>query len=242
MKVEEFPAKMGYTGRGIFIGMAGDGEAVVQAYWIQARRKSHRCRAFLYDKAGDSVHVRCTEKLSDDRLTDLEYTAMMSREKRHVTSNGPQTQLVLEALCSGESLAAIGPATRASPPMDLSSPRISGVIDLHGAQPVYVLCVLTPYTTPLPGELIRTYTYTKVPRGYGLCVTTYLGQDRTLKPFLQDPYLLAIPNSESVAQDLWSLLPTDLRVGVAVKEVNLSTGAVSVTWRTNVEDDFGKQR
>ncbi|MFC1606861.1 IMP cyclohydrolase [Candidatus Latescibacterota bacterium] len=237
MKAEVFPPKRGYNGRGILVGLASGGKTVVHVYWIEARERSHRSRMLLYDQMDHSVCVKCTEKLSVDVLDDLEYTAMMSREQRHVASNGPQTQLIVEALCSGESLSAIGSATRTSPPVSVISPRISSVIDLHGTQPVYVLCVVTSLTMPLPNELVRTYTYANVPEGFGLCITTYLGDDRTLKPFAGDPYLLAIPDSGTLAQDLWSLLPSDLRVGLVVKEVDLGTGDVTVTWRTRLEDD-----
>ena len=226
----------GYLGRGIVLGLLDDGRTAVQIYWIESRKMSHRRRLLVHDKEDNSVRVVCANKLSARSKADLEYTAMVSRQHWHVVANGPQAEPVIEMLCTENSLQGIGLATRRSSPIDLLVPRITGVTAIHRKRPAYAICVATPQKKPLPHELIRVHEFPEVPRGYGVCVTTYQGGDHEAVPFGGPPRLLAIPSSQNCLEQLWDFLPKDLRVGLAVKCIDLLTGRITVSLRSYLKD------
>lgn len=240
MRLEAYLAEGGYTGRGVLAGLAHDGMCAVQVYWIQARKRAHRCRRFAWDEAGRKLQVKCNVTDVVEDLADLEYTAMMSRGSWHVLSNGPQTESIVDSLCSGRPLSSVGDIVRAAPPARLSSPRIAAVTDLSGDRPVSMLCAMAEYQVPMRYERIQMFSSADVPPGHGLCWTTYQREGTPLEPFRESPDLCAIPElpGDGLVRALWSGMPPGLRVGVAVKWLDLNSGAAAVFWQDETEESW----
>lgn len=235
MNLAQYLETGGYVGRGIFIGLSHDEKSAIQIYWIEARKMGHRSRKFVLDEKSQSIQVRCLGLSNADELSDLEYTAMLSCGTQHIVSNGPQTELLADHCAyGGDLLSCVVPVTRAAPPEDIHSPRITAVTDLSETSPKHLLCVITP-----PGrvcdESVYMYRCGEIPAGSGYCVTTYSGMTSKPVSFSGHPHLLAICKSTDRLEDeLWASIPFHLRVGIAIKEIDLDTGMTSVRWRSRV--------
>lgn len=223
-----------YLGRGIVLGLSGDGKTAVQIFWIESRKVTNRRRLIVQDKTGDSVRVVCANETGARRRADLEYTAMLSRNHWHVVANGPQANSVMQMLRAGGALHGIGMVTRRSPPRDLLTPRITGVTAVRCGRAAYALCIAAPQDEPLAHESVRVYVFDQVPRGYGMCVTTYEGGGPRPIPYSGPPRLLSIPPLMSCVPNLWDILPKNLRVGVVAKYIDLGTGRSTIAFRSNL--------
>lgn len=148
----------------------------------------------------------------------------------HVVSNGPQTMMLMDCGREGDLASSLANVTMEAPG-DPHSPRITGATDLLGASPTHLLCAVTTRMRSTD-RLVSAYPCERLPPGFGYCVTTYAGQSTEPLPFGSKPYMLSIRGLRKNLVDLlWASMPSDLRVGVLTKEIDLATGVVSTRWR-----------
>jgi hypothetical protein len=95
------------------------------------------------------------------------------------------------------------------------------MLDLRGGDARVGLSILkaSPFD---PRQTDRTTFRPALPApGYGLCITTYMGDGQPLQSFTGDP--LPVPlaaSAEETIEIYWQALDTDHRIAIAVKEIS----------------------
>ncbi|MCX7015615.1 MAG: inosine monophosphate cyclohydrolase, partial [Candidatus Sumerlaeota bacterium] len=108
------------------------------------------------------------------------------------------------------------------------TPRISGLCALRRGAPMAVLSVLKRSVFG-DGCDRHYFRFDSFGRGFGHCVTTYLGDGNPLPAFRGEPYLLPLSGQpDQIAQTLWQALNAENRVSLAVKSIGLTHGRSSL--------------
>ena len=116
-----------YPGRGIILGCAPDGRAVL-AYFIMGRSAASRGR--VLERSGDDLVIRL---LSPERVADpslILYAPIRVCGEHVVVTNGDQTETVCEALRNGSTFESALRTRSYEPDAPHLTPRISGMLSL----------------------------------------------------------------------------------------------------------------
>lgn len=206
-----------YPGRGLVIGRSEQGFRLV--YWIMGRSEHSRNRAFEAEGTTLRTIPLDASKVEDPSL--IIYEAMLELPGVQLVTNGDQTRTISDAIEAGGSFeAALGTRER-EPDAPNYTPRISGMIDFRNGEPQIALNILK--ANPLdPASTDRTtFRPAPPPRGFGLCITTYIGDGKPLPSFAGDPLLLPCAGDpEETLTHYWDGLDDDNRIAVAVKEIS----------------------
>lgn len=214
-----------YPGRGIVIGGTPDGAGILQVYWIMGRSPSSRNRVFVRD--GDTVRTDTVDKeMEVDPLTL--YAPIRVTGRKHVVTNGDQTDTIVDFAERGESFAAALSTRTFEPDAPNYTPRISGLVDLDDRIHAYELSVIRP----LPGAGGEAaacqrshFSYGFAMRGVGHCVTTYVDDGSPLPPFTGEPFPVELKDDpEEAARVFWDLLNEENRVALVAKRIEGATG------------------
>lgn len=205
-----------YPGRGLVIGRVGDGYRFV--YWIMGRSEHSRNRAFEADGGVLRTVPLDPSKVEDPSL--IIYEAMLELPGLQLVSNGDQTRTIYEGLQRGEPFEMSLQGREREPDAPNYTPRISGMLDLRGGEPRIALSILKacPFDA---AQTDRTGFRPALPSdGYGLCITTYMGDGQPLPSFSGDPLPVPLGGSAQATLDTyWEALDDDNRIAVAVKDI-----------------------
>ncbi len=208
-----------YPGRGIVIGQTPDAARLVQVYWIMGRSENSRNRIFVQE--GETVRTAPYDasKVKDPSL--IIYNVVRVSGRRHVVTNGDQTDTIVDALEHGDTFEA-GLFTRSfEPDAPNFTPRISGLVDLDDADHTYSLSVLKSADAEGTGCARQFFHYETATPGIGHCVTTYVGDGNPLPAFEGEPYALPLYDDiERTAEVYWDALNADNRVSMLVKFID----------------------
>ena len=108
------------------------------------------------------------------------------------------------------------------------TPRISGLLDLRGAEPSFALSLLKANRADPERTDRTTFRPAPPPPGFGLGLTTYQGDGSPLPPFEGEPLWLPLGGSpEAVLERYWNALDRENRVSLALKRIPIGGGAGS---------------
>ena len=203
-----------YPGRGIILGCAPDGRAVL-AYFIMGRSAASRGR--VLERSGDDLVIRL---LSPERVADpslILYAPIRVCGEHVVVTNGDQTETVCEALRDGGTFESALRTRSYEPDAPHLTPRISGMLSLgrEGGPFVYRLSILKAGGG---GDCLRQFfEYEAVP-GVGRLIHTYAGDGDPLPSFEGEPRAVPIPaDIEAFSRGLWDALDAENRVALCVR-------------------------
>lgn len=210
-----------YPGRGIVAGVDDTGKHLVQVCWIMGRSPNSRNR--VYRSVGERVF---TDLARPDPQADTKliiYNAMGRYGNYFIASNGDQTDTLVEEFEGTKDFHLTLLRRKYEPDAPNYTPRITALCAV-GRSPAIQLSILrkSPWDMLCHRHL---YTYDTMPPGYGMGLTTYMGDGDPLPAFDRMPYLLPIDGGVGDAADLlWSMLNKDNRVALACKFISMDTG------------------
>ena len=212
-----------YPGRWLVLGRSSDGEAWLQLYWIMGRSANSRNRVFV--AAGAPLRPEPFDAAAVEDPSLILYDAMLELERAYVVSNGDQTRTIADALAQGGSFEGALATREREPDAPNFTPRISGLIDLRGAEPAFALSLLKANRADPERTDRISFRPAPPPPGLGLGLTTYQGDGSPLPSFEGEPLWLPLAGSpEAVLARYWEALDRDNRVALALKRIPLRGG------------------
>jgi len=219
-----------YPGRGLVLGRSSDGASWLQLYWIMGRSANSRNRVFV--SAGATLRTEPFDASAVEDPSLILYDAMLELERAYVVSNGDQTRTIYEALAKGGSFEAALATREREPDAPNFTPRISGLLDLRGAEPSFALSLLKANRADPERTDRTTFRPAPPPPGFGLGLTTYQGDGSPLPPFEGEPLWLPLTGSpEVVLERYWNALDRENRVSLALKRIPIGGGSGSLLVR-----------
>ena len=215
----DLPAIRAYPGRGIILGKAGDGRALI-AYFLMGRSANSRNRVLAPDGADLRAQAFDPAKVEDPSL--IIYAPVRVLNNRIIVGNGDQTDTIRDFLARGESFEAALLSRTYEPDAPNYTPRISALAAFEGGDFSYKLAILKRgagcerfffrYEAPMPGlmHLIHTYRPSADPLG----------------PFEGEPVPLQTDLAPAAfARVLWDALDPQNKVALFVRAVDPKTMA-----------------
>ncbi|WP_299077358.1 phosphoribosylglycinamide formyltransferase [uncultured Fretibacterium sp.] len=208
-----------YPGRGIILGCAPDGRAVL-AYFIMGRSAASRGR--VLERSGDDLVIRL---LSPERVAApslILYAPIRVCGEHVVVTNGDQTETVCEALRNGSTFESALRTRRYEPDAPHFTPRISGLLTFAPSGPSeggpgfgYRLSILKAGGA---GDCLRQFFEYEAVLGVGHLIHTYAGDGDPLPSFSGEPRAAPIPTDiEAFSRGLWDALDAENRVALCVR-------------------------
>ena len=207
-----------YPGRGLVVGRASDDTAWLMLYWIMGRSPQSQNRIFVADGVSLRTEPKDASLIDDPSL--IIYEAMLELPGLYLIGNGDQVRTLADALQAGSGFDA-ALATRAhEPDAPHYTPRISAMLDLRHPPDTLTLSILKANVAN-PEETDRiTYRPARPPAGFGLGLTTYLGDGNPLPSFQGDPLLLPCAGEpHDLIETYWQALDATNRIALAVKHI-----------------------
>jgi hypothetical protein len=188
------------------------------------RSANSRNRVFVSDGATLRTEPFDASAVEDPSL--ILYDAMLELERAYVVSNGDQTRTIVEALARGGSFEAALATREREPDAPNFTPRISGLIDLRGAEPAFALSILKANRADPERTDRITFRPAPPPAGFGLGLTTYQGDGSPLPSFEGEPLWLPLGGPpEALLERYWNALDCENRVSLALKRIPAGGGA-----------------
>lgn len=217
MNLIELPALKAYPGRGILLGAAPDGRALI-AYFLMGRSANSKNRVFKPDGNGLRAQAFDPAKVEDPSL--IIYSPVRIFHNQLIVTNGDQTDTIFDFLERGESFEAALETREYEPDAPNFTPRISGLVSFENGGFRYRLSILKKgagcerfffrYEAPQAGRLHLIHTYQP-----GVS---------PLAPFAGEPTALSTDLApEAFAQALWEALDPDNKVALFVRAVDPNT-------------------
>lgn len=215
-----------YPGRGLVIGR-NDAEELLIVYFIMGRSPNSQNRRFVSEGGILRTEPVDLAKVEDPSL--IIYEAMMELPGLQIVSNGDQTRTVYKGLQNGERFEDALSGREREPDAPNYTPRISGLLRCDGTNPQIALSILK--ANPFDPALTDRYAYRPAlpAPGYGVGLTTYMGDGNPLPSFVGDPLLLPLTgNANEVLEYYWRGLDENNRVALAVKAVARDGSTASI--------------
>jgi len=207
-----------YPGRGLVAGRLENGDWLF-TYWIMGRSDNSRNRRFVVDGTSLRTEPVDVSKVEDPSL--IIYEAMLEAPGLQLVSNGDQTRTAFDALQAGGTFEAAMGSREREPDAPNYTPRITAMLDFRGETPALQLSLLKAGAFD-PATTDR-YFYRPAlpPPGFGLGITTYMGDGAPLPSFTGDPLVLPLAgDAKTVLAHYYEALDADNRISVAVKQMD----------------------
>ncbi|MBM3264194.1 MAG: inosine monophosphate cyclohydrolase [candidate division Zixibacteria bacterium] len=222
-RFERHIARNPYPGRGLLIGRSETGNDWLIVYWIMGRSDHSRNRKFVV--AGTTLRTEPVDAAQVKDPSLIIYEAMLEHPGVYMVSNGDQTRTIHDALQVGSTFEAALATREREPDAPNYTPRISAMLDFRNGDPVLVLSLLkaNPFN---PAHTDRTtFRPASPPPGYGVGLTTYMGDGTPLPAYTGDPLSLPCRGSANdVLETYWQALDTQNRIALAVKKIDPESG------------------
>lgn len=223
-----------YPGRGLAIGLAANGDAWQQVYFIMGRSPNSRNRQFSVVGGTLETQPYDPSKVEDPSL--IIYEAMLEAKDSYLVSNGDQTRTLCDGLMAGKSMREALAVREREPDAPNYTPRITGALDFSDTSPSIALSILKANKID-PAKTDRHYFYPALP-GSGLAygLTTYMGDGNPLPTFVGDPLILPLEaTAESTLELYWNALDEDNRISIAVKEIAIDGSSSRIVSKNKYE-------
>lgn len=217
MNLIDLPALKAYPGRGILLGAAPDGRALI-AYFLMGRSANSKNRVLKPEGDGLRAQAFDPAKVEDPSL--ILYSPVRVLKSQTIVTNGDQTDTIYDFLERGKSFEAALQSREYEPDAPNYTPRISGLVTFEGGGFSYQLSILKRgagcerfffrYESPKPGlmHLIHTYQPTANP----------------LQPFEGEPVAVTVDlEPAAFARALWGALDPDNKVALFVRAIDPKT-------------------
>lgn len=214
-----------YPGRGLVVGLNDTGSNLVQVYWLTGR--SPGSRNWVLTSEGGRVYTEQADPMLGAGNTQFTiYDAMNERNEWYVVSNGCQTDTVAESAAPWASFHSVMEDKSLSYEQDapIHTPRITAISERRLGDPRVQISVLKK---SIFGDACdrALYTFERLARGFGYCVTTYLGDGDPPPAFCGAPYPVPLTGGiGEILRTFWEVLDTKNRVALAVKFISMPTG------------------
>jgi len=213
-----------YPGRGILLGhYTPQGSAnnfSVIAYFIMGRSENSRNRIFSPTEDGIRTLAFDESKMSDPSL--IIYHPVRVVGKRHIVTNGDQTDTIRDFLRDGKSFSEALRTRQYEPDAPNYTPRISGLLECNGS---YHLSILKHFD----GLCNRQFFEYEPRANVGHFLSTYVTDGDPLPSFRGEPVSVSItaPTAQALAEELWEALDMENKVSLFVRYVNQRNGFAS---------------
>ncbi len=211
-----------YPGRGIILGMSGDGQKAVIAYFIMGRSENSRNRIFVTDGEGIKTKAFDESKMVDPSL--IIYAPVRKIGPVTVVTNGDQTDTVVDFMQKGHTFEEALRTREFEPDAPNFTPRISGAVCCGEAFFSYKLSILKSNQGD-PSSCLRFF-YEYVPMaGQGHFIHTYERDGDPLPSFEGEPTPVAIEGDlDAFTRTVWDSLDADNKVSLFTRFIDLKTG------------------
>jgi len=222
--IDEMLRANAYPGRGIILGLSGDGSRCVLMYFIMGRSVNSRNRVF--EKTNDGIRTKAHDpaKMADPSL--VIYNPVRSFDGRTIVTNGDQTDTIYESLTSGRDFRSALLTREFEPDPPIFTPRISGLVEpdgnyslsilkTAGGDPAYCCRYFFEYSAPVPGS--------------GRFISTYKSDGNPPPSFDGEPIPVGIDvdnGLEHFAQLVWNALNEENKVSLYARETVIGTGEI----------------
>lgn len=215
--------EISYHGRGIVTGITPSGKFLDQIYFIEGRSANSRNRIFEHQGGMLRTVPADPSKVEDPSL--IIYEAMLETPGYHIVSNGAQTRTACDVLRGGYIFRTAMDRFRYEPDAPNYTPRITSMFDLKRMCVIFSIIRKWSENDDRPDRALYLFERKDLRPGVGYCVTTYEGDGDPLPSFQGGPYELPlIENADEALRMYWDALPSDNRVSIAHKRIDLSTG------------------
>lgn len=214
-----------YPGRGIVLGLTGDGKHAAIAYFIMGRSVNSRNRVFVEDGMGIRTQAFDPAKLSDPSL--VIYAPVRVLGENTIVTNGDQTDTVFDSLSIGNSFEAALRTREFEPDGPNFTPRISGIVSVRDGGCSYRLSILKSANGNGSSCERFFYEYNTPVNGEGRFIHTYLHDGEPIPSFEGEPTRVAIQdNIEAFTKEVWEALNEDNKVSLFTRFISLENGTV----------------
>jgi len=217
MHLIDLPALRNYPGRGIILGTAPDGRALI-AYFLMGRSANSRNRVLAPEGNGIRAQAFDPSKVEDPSL--IIYSPVRVLGNRLIVTNGDQTDTIYEFLKRGETFEAALQSREYEPDAPNYTSRISALVTFESGGFSYALSILKR------GAGCERFTFRyETPRpGLAHLIHTYRPGANPLLPFEGEPTAIEIDlNPSALARALWDALDPDNKVALFVRAVDPKT-------------------
>ncbi len=208
-----------YPGRGIIMGLSGDGRSAVAAYFIMGRSDNSRNRVFQLGKGRLKTVPFDPDKVEDSSL--IMYTAVHSLVRQVIVANGNHSDSIASGLLRGFSFSQSLAGRKFEPDAPHYTPRISAIGRCGDSGPTYQMSIIRAADPQGSACERKCYAYRAEP-GLGHLIHTYERDGDPLPSFQGEPRPVYIPNdADAFAEELWQALNADNRVALYVRYKDL---------------------
>ncbi len=222
--IEKLLAENSYPGRGIIIGKSDDGKKAVFAYFIMGRSENSRNRVFVSE--GEDIRTKAYDpsKLSDPSL--IIYYPVRTLGEHTIVTNGDQTDTIYDFIKDGKCFVKALKTRCFEPDKPNFTPRISGIITRHDGDFSYKMSILKSADECGSSCNRFTYDYAEPLDGIGHFIHTYKCDGSPIPSFEGEPERIELKGGiDELTQRIWNALNSDNKVSLAVRYIDLETGA-----------------
>jgi hypothetical protein len=219
MNLIDLPALKAYPGRGILLGAAPDGRALI-AYFLMGRSANSKNRVLKPE--GDALRAQAFDPAKVEDPSLILYAPVRVLKNQIIVTNGDQTDTIYDFLKRGESFEAALETREYEPDAPNYTPRISGLVTCADGGFSYELSILKR-----GAGCERFFFSYKAPKP-GLChlIHTYRPGVSPLAPFEGEPTAVSVDLEPTAFADaLWDALDPDNKVALFVRAIDPVTQA-----------------
>ena len=220
MNLIDLPALRSYPGRGILLGAAPDGRALI-AYFLMGRSANSKNRVLKPEGDGLRAQAFDPAKVEDPSL--IIYSPVRVLENQTIVTNGDQTDTIYDYLKRGETFEAALQSREYEPDAPNYTPRISGLVSFENGGFTYQLSILKR------GAGCERFFFRYEAPKPGLChlIHTYRPGTNPLQSFEGEPVVVTVDQEPGAfAKALWGALDTDNKVALFVRAIDPKTLAI----------------
>ena len=224
MNIREALSGNRYPGRGIVLGMSGDGRSARVAYFIMGRSENSRNRVFVKTDASTLMtQAHDPSKMKDPSL--IIYAPVRVLGSTMIVTNGDQTDTIRDALLSGGTFEGALRTRTFEPDAPNYTPRISGLVRVENGTARFALSILKS-SSGHPDATLRTFfEYDGFSGGEGAMIHTYRCDGNPLPSFEGEPEKVTIKGDiDTFTNEVWESLNEDNKVSLFVRYIDIATG------------------
>lgn len=220
--IKELLERNTYPGRGITVGLSGDGKKAVLVYFIMGRSENSRNRVFV--ECGDELKTAPFDERNVKDPSLILYSPVKTVGKDTIVTNGDQTDTIEQALLSGHCFRHGLMGRAFEPDSPNFTPRISAILHLQGKFS-YEMSILK--SADGTGSACDRFFFAYEPvKGYGHFLHTYEGDGNPLPSFTGEPRRILIPNDPvAFGEEIWNALDPGNKISLYLRAIDLKTGA-----------------